>query len=111
MLFSVSPFTYNSMTLTNSKSNLPEIVKRMSMNRRYPVALHELVGKTEEIIQIFGESKYPEFTRKFYKIFNIHICKLIIQNNNGEIVLNHCEPCKKEEVNWNLVKQLSLNIL
>lgn len=107
MLFAITPFTNNSMTITNPESNLPEIIKRMSMGAKYPVALHSLKGEVKEVIQIFGEStpETSEFTQKFYKVFNIPICKLILQIDNYEILLSHCEPCKKKEVNWNLVRE------
>lgn len=106
MLFSVSPFTNNSMTITNKDSNLQEIIHRMSMGKRFPVAIHDLKGEVKEIIQIFGESNDPQFTdftKKFYKIFNIPICKLIIQVDDKGVILNHCEPATKKDIDWDLV--------
>ena len=106
VLFAVNPFTNNSMKIVDSGSKLPGMIKRMSMDARFPVSLHPLTGEVLEIIQMFGESTNEEtagFTKKFYDIFNIPICKLVIQINDGGIILNHCEPAVKNEVDWDVV--------
>ena len=108
MLFAVNPFTNNSMKIVRSSSKLPEIIKKMSMNARFPVSLHPVSGEVHEIVQMFGEStddETSEFTRKFYKIFNIPICKLIVQIDDGNVILNHCEPATKKEVEWDVVSE------
>ncbi|MFZ2412447.1 MAG: hypothetical protein WAW23_12815, partial [Candidatus Methanoperedens sp.] len=66
-----------------------------------------LTGEVLEIVQMFGEStneETAEFTRKFYEVFNIPICKLIVQVGDGGVVLNHCEPALKKEVDWDIVR-------
>lgn len=106
VLFAVNPFTNNSMKVINSGSQIPGMINRMSMGARFPVSLHPLTGEVVEIIQIFGEStdeETSEFAKKFYNIFNIPICKLIVQIDDGDIVLNHCEPAEKKEVMWDVV--------
>jgi hypothetical protein len=106
VLFAVNPFTNNSMKVVDSGSKLPGMIKRMSMGARFPVSLHPLTGEVVEIIQIFGEStneETSEFAKKFYEVFNIPICKLIVQIDDGGVVLNHCEPALKKEVKWDIV--------
>lgn len=106
VLFAVNPFTNNSMKVVNSSSKLPQIIKKMSYDARFPVSLHPLTGKVLEIIQMFGEStneETSEFTKKFFEIFNIPICKLVVQIDDGNVILNHCEPAMKKEVNWDIV--------
>ncbi|VVB91297.1 Uncharacterised protein [uncultured archaeon] len=107
MLFAVNPFTNNSMKIVKSGSKLPEMIKKMSMNERFPVSLHPVQGEVHEIVQMFGEStceETNEFTRRFYEIFNIPICKLIVQIDDGNVILNHCEPAMKNEVKWDIVR-------
>ncbi|MCX9080943.1 MAG: RimK-like ATPgrasp N-terminal domain-containing protein [Candidatus Methanoperedens sp.] len=106
VLFAVNPFTNNSMKVVDSGSKLPGMIKRMSMGARFPVSIHPLTGEVMEIIQMFGESTNEEtsdFAKKFYEVFNIPICKLIVQIDDGGVVLNHCEPALKKEVNWDIV--------
>ncbi len=106
VLFAVNPFTNNSMKIVESGSKLPGMIKRMSMGARFPVSLHPLRGELAETIQIFGESTNEEiegFTKKFYEIFNIPICKLIVQMDDCGVVLNHCEPAMIKEVKWDIV--------
>jgi hypothetical protein len=106
VLFAVNPFTNNSMKVVESGSKLPGIIKRMSMGARFPVSLHPLTGEVLEIIQMFGESTNEEtceFTKRFYEVFNIPICKLVVQIDDGGVVLNHCEPAMKKEVKWDIV--------
>ena len=106
LLFAVNPFTNNSMKVVDSGSKLPGMIKRMSMGARFPVSLHPLTGEVVEIIQIFGEStneETSEFTKEFYEVFNIPICKLVVQIDDGGVVLNHCEPAMKKEVKWDIV--------
>jgi hypothetical protein len=106
VLFAVNPFTNNSMKVVDSGSKLPGIIKRMSMGARFPVSLHPLTGEVLEIIQMFGESTNEEtsvFTKRFYEVFNIPICKLVVQIDDGGVVLNHCEPATKKEVKWDIV--------
>ncbi len=106
MLFAVNPFTYNSMKIVRTKSKLPGIIRKMSRDARYPVSLHPVTGEVLEIIQMFGEStndETSEFTKKFFDIFNIPICKLIVQVDDGRVILNHCEPAAKKEVKWDIV--------
>jgi hypothetical protein len=106
VLFAVNPFTNNSMKVVDSGSKLPGMIKRMSMGARFPVSLHPLTGEVLEIIQMFGESTNEEtsvFTKRFYEVFNIPICKLVVQIDDGGVVLNHCEPATKKEVKWDIV--------
>ena len=106
VLFAVNPFTNNSMKVVDSGSKLPGMIKRMSMGARFPVSLHPLTGEVREIIQMFGESTNEEtsgFTKRFYEVFNIPICKLVVQIDDGGVVLNHCEPAMKKEVKWDIV--------
>jgi len=106
VMFAVNPFTNNSMKVVYSGSKLPGMIKRMSMGARFPVSLHSLTGEVVEIIQMFGEStneETSEFTKKFYDVFNIPICKLVVQIDDGGVVLNHCEPATKKEVKWDIV--------
>ncbi|MCX9085839.1 MAG: RimK-like ATPgrasp N-terminal domain-containing protein [Candidatus Methanoperedens sp.] len=106
LLFAVNPFTNNSMKVVDSDSKLPEMIKRMSMGARFPVSLHPLTGEVHEIVQMFGESTNEEtlaFTKRFYEVFNIPICKLVVQIDDGGVVLNHCEPAIKKEVKWDIV--------
>ncbi|MDP3105317.1 MAG: RimK-like ATPgrasp N-terminal domain-containing protein [Candidatus Methanoperedens sp.] len=108
MLLAVNPFTNNSMKIVRTSSRLEELIKKMSMNARYPVALHHVNGEVHEIVQMFGESTNDEtsaFTEKFFKIFNIPICKLIVQIDDGNVILNHCEPATKKEVKWDIVRE------
>ncbi len=108
MLFAVNPFTNNSMKIVESNSKLPEIIKKMSMDARFPVSLHPISGEVHEIVQMFGEStddETSEFTGRFFKIFNIPICKLIVQIDNGNVILDHCEPATKKEVEWDVVRE------
>jgi len=108
VLFAVNPFTNNSMKVVNSGSRLPGMIKRMSMDARFPVSLHPLTGEVLEIIQMFGESTNEEtsgFAEKFYEVFNIPICKLIVQIDDSGVVLNHCEPATKKEVKWDIVHE------
>ncbi|MDO9096612.1 MAG: RimK-like ATPgrasp N-terminal domain-containing protein [Candidatus Methanoperedens sp.] len=107
MLFAVNPFTNNSMKVVRSGSRLPGMIKKMSYDSRFPVSLHPLTGEVLEIVQMFGEStneETVEFTKKFYEVFNIPICKLIVQIGDGGVVLNHCEPAMKKEVDWDIVR-------
>jgi len=65
-------------------------------------------GEVHEIVQMFGESTCEEtsgFTKKFYEVFNIPICKLIVQIEDGNVILNHCEPALKNEVKWDVVHE------
>ena len=106
ILFAVNPFTNNSMKVVDSSSKLPGMIKKMSMGARFPVSLHPLTGEVLEIIQMFGESTNEEtcgFTKRFYEVFNIPICKLVVQIDDGDVVLNHCEPAMKKEVKWDIV--------
>ncbi len=106
LLFAVNPFTNNSMKIVRSGSRLSSMIKKMSFDARFPVSLHPLKGEVMEIIQMFGEStndETSEFTKKFFEIFNIPICKLIVQIDDGRVVLNHCEPAIKKEVKWDIV--------
>lgn len=106
MLLAVNPFTNNSMKIVRSSSKLAGMIKKMSMDARFPVSLHPVKGEVLEIVQMLGESTNSEtsgFTRKFFEIFNIPICKLIIQIDDGNIILNHCEPAMKSEVKWDIV--------
>jgi len=106
VLFAVNPFTNNSMKVVDSDSNLSGMIKKMSMGARFPVSLHPLTGDVLEIIQMFGESTNEEtssFTKRFYEVFNIPICKLVVQIDDGGVVLNHCEPAMKKEVKWDIV--------
>ncbi|MDP2767454.1 MAG: RimK-like ATPgrasp N-terminal domain-containing protein [Candidatus Methanoperedens sp.] len=106
MLFAVNPFTNNSMKVVNSSEKLPGMIKKMSYDARFPVSLHPLRGEVLEIIQMFGEStnaETSEFTRKFFEIFNIPICKLVVQMDDSDVILDHCEPAMKKEVEWDIV--------
>jgi hypothetical protein len=106
VLFAVNPFTNNSMKVVDSGSKLPGIIKRMSMGARFPVSLHPLTGEVLEIIQMFGETTNEEtceFAKRFYEVFNVPICKLVVQIDDGGVVLNHCEPAMKKEVKWDIV--------
>ncbi len=106
LLFAVNPFTNNSMKVVNSSEKLPGMIKKMSYGARFPVSLHPLTGEVLEIVQIFGESTNEEanrFTKKFFEIFNIPICKLVVQMDDEGIILNHCEPAMKKEVDWDIV--------
>jgi len=106
MLLAVNPFTNNSMKIVKSDGRLPGMIKKMSMDARFPVSMHPVTGEVLEIIQMFGEStndETSEFTRKFFEIFNIPICKLIVQIDDGNVILNHCEPALKKEVMWDIV--------
>jgi len=106
VLFAVNPFTNNSMKVVDSTSKLPGMINKMSMGARFPVSLHPLTGEVLEIIQMFGESTNEEtssFTKRFYEVFNIPICKLVVQIDDGGVVLNHCEPATKKEVKWDVV--------
>lgn len=108
MLLAVNPFTNNSMKIVKSGSKLPGMIKKMSMDSRFPVSLHPVRGEVLEIIQMFGESTNDEtsgFTRRFFEIFNIPVCKLIVQIDDGNVILNHCEPALKKEVNWDIVHE------
>ena len=107
MLFAVNPFTYNSMKIVKSGSKLPGVIKKMSRDARFPVSLHPVTGEVLEMVQMFGEStvdETSEFTKKFYETFNIPICKLIVQIDDGDVILNHCEPAQKKEVKWDIVR-------
>ncbi|MCE8425289.1 MAG: RimK-like ATPgrasp N-terminal domain-containing protein [Candidatus Methanoperedens sp.] len=107
LLFAVNPFTNNSMKVVRSGSRLPGIIKKMSFEARFPVSLHPLTGEVKEIIQMFGETtdeETSEFTGKFYDVFNIPICKLVVQIDDGKVLLDHCEPAPKKEVKWDIVK-------
>ncbi len=106
ILFAVNPFTNNSMKMVKNSSKLHGIIKRMSYNSRFPVSLHPVTGEVREIVQTFGESTNEEtsgFTKKFFEIFNIPVCKLVVQINDGDVILNHCEPAMKKEVDWDVV--------
>jgi hypothetical protein len=108
MLFAVNPFTNNSMKVVNSGSKLPGMIKKMSYDARFPVSLHPLTGEVLEIIQMFGEStneETSEFAKKFFEIFNIPVCKLVVQIDDNGVILNHCEPAMKKEVNWDIVRE------
>jgi len=108
MLFAVNPFTNNSMKVVNSSEKLPGVIRKMSYDARFPVSMHPLTGEVMEIIQMFGESTNEEtsgFTRKFFEIFNIPICKLIVQMDERGVILNHCEPAMKKEVKWDIVHE------
>ncbi len=107
LLFAVNPFTNNSMKVVNSGKKLPYMIKKMSYDARFPVSLHPLTGEVHEIIQIFGESmndETKEFTKKFFNVFNIPICKLVVQIGDDGVILNHCEPATKKEVDWDIVR-------
>ncbi len=108
LLFAVNPFTNNSMKIVRSGSELPGIIKKMSFDARFPVSLHPLTGEVLEIIQMFGEStreETSEFAKRFFDIFNIPICKLVVQiDDGGRVILNHCEPALKKEVQWDIVR-------
>jgi len=106
MLFAVNPFTNNSMKIVKSDGRLPGMIKKMSMGARFPVSLHPVTGEVHEIIQMFGEStceETSEFTERFYEIFRIPICKLIVQIDDDGVKLNHCEPAEHKEVKWDIV--------
>jgi hypothetical protein len=106
VLFAVNPFTNNSMKVVNSSKKLPGMIKKMSYDARFPVSLHPLTGEVQEIVQMLGEStneETSEFAKKFFEIFNIPICKLVVQINDGDVLLDHCEPAMKKEVNWDIV--------
>ncbi len=107
LLFAVNPFTNNSMKIVNADSGLPGMIQKMSFDARFPVSLHPLTGEVMEIIQMFGEStreETSEFARKFFEIFNIPICKLVVQmDDDGRVILNHCEPALEKEVKWDIV--------
>jgi hypothetical protein len=106
VLFAVNPFTNNSMKVVDSDSKLPGMIKKMTMGARFPVSLHPLTGEVLEIIQMFGESTNEEtsvFTKRFYEVFKIPICKLVVQIDDGGVVLNHCEPATRKEVKWDIV--------
>jgi hypothetical protein len=106
VLFAVNPFTNNSMKVVDSDSKLPGMIKKMSLDARFPVSLHPLTGEVLEIVQMFGESTNEEtcgFTKIFYEVFKIPICKLVVQIDDGGVVLNHCEPATKKEVKWDIV--------
>ncbi len=108
MLFAVNPFTNNSMKVVRSGSKLPGVIRKMSYDARFPVSMHPLTGEILEIIQMFGESTNEEtslFTKKFFEIFNIPICKLIVQMDERGVILNHCEPAMKKEVKWDIVHE------
>ncbi len=108
MLFAVNPFTNNSMKIVKSDRMLPGMIKKMSMDARFPVSLHPVEGEVHEIIQMFGEStsyETSEFAKRFFKIFNIPICKLIVQIDDGNVILSHCEPALKKEVKWDIVHE------
>lgn len=106
VLFAVNPFTNNSMKIVDSGEKLPGMINKMSMRARFPVSLHPLTGEIIEIVEMFGEStneETSEFAERFYDIFNIPICKLIVQMDDDGVVLNHCEPAMKKEVKWDIV--------
>src|SRR5574341_240132 len=113
VLFAVNPFTNNSMKIVRTGSGLAGLIKKMSYDARFPVSLHPLRGEVLEIIQMFGESTNDEtsdFTRKFFEIFNIPICKLIVQVEDGGVILDHCEPAARKEVKWDIVHDKVLEI-
>ncbi len=106
LLFAVNPFTNNSMKVVRSEARLAGVIKKMSMDARFPVSLHPVTGEVIEIIQMFGESNNDEtsaFAKEFFEVFNIPICKLVVQIDDKGVVLNHCEPATKKEVKWDIV--------
>ncbi len=113
VLFAVNPFTNNSMKVVDCSSKLQAMIKRLSMGARFPVSMHPLTGEVVELIQMFGEStneETEELAKKFYEVFNIPICKLIVQIDDSGVVLNHCEPAMKKEVKWDIVHDKVNNI-
>ena len=107
VLFAVNPFTNNSMKVLKSPKKLPGTIRKMSMDARFPVSLHPVQGEIQEVIQMFGEStgdETAEFTKKFFEVFNIPVCKLILQIDDGNVILNHCEPALRNEVKWDIVR-------
>lgn len=113
VLFAVNPFTTNSMKVVNSGEDLHAVIKKMSMDARFPVSLHAITGEIKEIIQMFGVStndETSEFARKFFEIFNIPVCKLVVQISDGNVILNHCEPAAQKEVEWDIVYEKAHDI-
>lgn len=106
VLFAVNPFTSNSIKVVRSDSELGEAVRKMSYDARFPVSMHPLRGEVLEVIQMFGEStneETSEFTKEFFRIFGIPVCKLVVQICDSNVFLNHCEPALKKEVKWDIV--------
>src|SRR5574341_1109544 len=60
MLLAVNPFTNNSMRIVKSSSGLAGMIKKMSMDARFPVSLHPVKGEVLEVVQMLGESTNNE---------------------------------------------------
>jgi len=95
----VNPFTNNQWKWWIPAQN-SGMIKRMSMGARFPVSLHPWQVKSGNNTLMFGnqQTKKHQNSKKFYEVFNIP-SELIVQIDDGGVVLNHCNLHWKRK--WN----------
>lgn len=115
VVFPVNPFSFCSFKTAHNRSALYRAVKSLSMNYRYAVCVQPLHGEMTEYKCFFGKcmaqnEKVNEISMKVYETFNIPVCKLHIQNVNGDTYLCGFQPLGIEEISTSDVGKISLEI-
>ena len=103
IVFPLSPFTFNRLTVIKSRSTLYKSIKKLSFNHRYTVCAQPLYGELISCKSFFGychrkDLDVKDTARKVYQIFRIPLCKLLIQKSRDSIYLCGLQPLNMDEI-------------
>jgi len=102
VVFAVNPFSYDGFKIARNRSGLYRAVKSLGMNYKFAVCTQPFMGEMISFKSIFGKCQLGESFRgiseKVYEVFRIPLCKLHVQDIEGDVYLCGLQPLKKEEL-------------
>ena len=103
IVFPLSPFTFNRLTVVKSKSTLYKAVRNLSSNHRYTVCAQPFYGELISCKSFFGRCYHnnrdvKDTARRVYEISKIPLCKLLIQRSKHRIYLCGLQPLNLDEI-------------
>ena len=103
VLFAVNPFIYEEFMIARNKSALYRAMKSLGMNYKFPVCAQPLRSRMLSCKSFFGKCNQEghhlqELAQNVYKVFQIPMCKLHIQQVEGATYLCGLQPMKKDEI-------------
>jgi len=116
VVFAVNPFMFGRFKIARSKASLYRAVKSLTMNHRYAVCVQPLIGDLTAYKSFFGRSTVDDeevcgVSKKVYDVFNIPICKLLVQRVNGKAYLCDLQVLRADEITPSDLEIITLEIL
>ena len=114
VVFAVNPFSYDGYKTAKNRSGLYRAVKSLGMNYKFAVCTQPLIGRMISFKSFFGKCELDDslkkISEKVYSIFKIPICKLHVQQTEGNAYLCGFQPVRKEELLPSDLKAISEEI-